>query len=197
MKYVIIFLICFFSASISNAQNVDIELLRKINLDRNKSLDGAFSSLSNSVLPISAGYPLALVGVGLITKNKQLRYQAYTAAVGLALNLAVTAALKYSIQRPRPYATYPDLDNTTAEPDPSFPSGHSSTAFYTATSLSLNFPRWYVIAPSFLWAGASAYSRLHAGVHYPSDVAVGIFLGTGTAILSYHFNKWLWKRNNK
>lgn len=197
MKYVITLLICLFTTSLSSAQNTDIEWLRKINLDRNKNLDGVFSSFSSSVLPISAAYPLTLISVGLATKNKKLRYQGYTAAAGLTLNLAATAALKYSIQRPRPYETYPDLTNTTSESDPSFPSGHSSTAFYTATSLSLSFPKWYVIAPSFLWAGASAYSRLHAGVHYPSDVAIGIVLGAGTAILSHHINKWYWKKVRK
>jgi len=196
MKYILISFICLFNVFISNAQNTDIEWLRKINIGRDKDLDATFSSLSNSVVPISAAYPLALVGLGLATKNKELRYKGYIAGAGLALNLAATAAIKYSVQKPRPYASYSDLDNTTSEPDPSFPSGHSSTAFYTATSLSLSFPKWYIIAPSFLWAGASAYSRMHAGVHYPSDVAAGIILGAGTAYLSHKINKWYWKKVN-
>lgn len=181
----------------ARAQNADIEWLRKINIGRDKNLDATFTSFSNSVVPISAAYPIALLGVGIATKNKELRYKGYFAGAGLALNLIATAAIKYSVQRPRPYASYPDLDNTTSEPDPSFPSGHSSTAFYTATSLSLTFPKWYIIAPSFLWAGSVAYSRMHAGVHYPSDVAAGIILGAGTAFLSHKLNKWYWGKKNR
>jgi undecaprenyl-diphosphatase len=73
--------------------------------------------------------------------------------------------------------------------DPSFPSGHTSSAFNTATFICLTYPKWYVIAPAALWATSVAYSRMYLGVHYPSDVLAGAVLGAGTAYLTYYLNK--------
>lgn len=77
------------------------------------------------------------------------------------------------------------------------PSGHTSTAFATATSLSLAYPKWYVVAPSFVWAGAIGYSRMHLGVHYPSDVLAGAIVGSGSAYLTYKANQWINKKRKK
>ena len=58
----------------------------------------------------------------------------------------------------------------------------------------MEYPKWYIIAPSFAWASAVGYSRMHLGVHYPSDVAVGAIIGSGSAYLSYKANKWINKK---
>ena len=105
---------------------------------------------------------------------------------GMIINLGITAGLKYLIKRKRPFSTYPGIiinKSGTSCNDPSFPSGHSSTAFYAATSLSLTYHKWYIIAPSYLYAGTVAYSRMDLGVHYPSDVLSGIIIGTGSAVM--------------
>ena len=62
----------------------------------------------------------------------------------------------------------------------SFPSGHTITAFATATALSYFAPRLRL--PLFLVAALVAISRLMVGAHYPSDVLAGIMFGIGTAI---------------
>lgn len=83
---------------------------------------------------------------------------------------------------------------------PSFPSGHVSFAFTTATSLSLQYKKWYVVAPAFLYAGVVGYSRVHLGAHYPSDVLGGALVGAGSSLLSYKANQWLkkkWKRKTQ
>ncbi len=77
-----------------------------------------------------------------------------------------------------------------------FPSGHTSLAFAIATSLSLKYPKWYVIAPSYVWACSVGYSRMNLGVHYPSDVLAGAVLGAGSAFLTYKLNEWFWKKQN-
>ena len=78
-----------------------------------------------------------------------------------------------------------DIVKKTDGGGPSFPSGHTSGAFATATILSLEYPKWYVIVPSYLWAGTVGYSRLHLGVHYPTDVLGAMVVGAGSAYLSY------------
>mgnify|MGYP002232674387 CR=1 FL=1 len=73
----------------------------------------------------------------------------------------------------------------------SFPSGHTATAFALATSLSVKYPKWYVIAPSALWACSVGVSRMNEGVHYPSDVLAGTAIGAGCAVVNIYVNKWL------
>jgi membrane-associated phospholipid phosphatase len=128
--------------------------------------------------------------------NKMVR-NAFIMAAGSILNAGVTSALKYSINRDRPFETYPDILKKAKAGSPSFPSGHTSSAFATATSLSLAYPEWYVIVPSFAYAGAVAYSRMHLGVHYPSDVAAGAVIGAGCAYLTYKVNKALLNKNKR
>ena len=77
------------------------------------------------------------------------------------------------------------------------PSGHTSGAFNLATSLTLSYPKWYVAAPSYLWASGVAYSRMYIGVHYPSDVFIGALLGSGTAWLNYYINKKYFKPRSR
>src|SRR4029079_11803238 len=62
----------------------------------------------------------------------------------------------------------------------SFPSGHSASAAAFATGVALQAPA--IGVPVAAVAAAVAYSRVHTGVHYPSDVVVGAAIGAGTAV---------------
>ncbi|HSC36729.1 MAG TPA: phosphatase PAP2 family protein, partial [Chitinophagaceae bacterium] len=73
----------------------------------------------------------------------------------------------------------------------SFPSGHTSSAFAMATSISMSYPKWYVIAPCYLWAGTVGVSRIVLGVHYPSDVLAGALVGMGSAYVTNRATRWL------
>ncbi|MGV9743531.1 bifunctional phosphatase PAP2/diacylglycerol kinase family protein [Rhodococcus zopfii] len=62
----------------------------------------------------------------------------------------------------------------------SFPSGHAASAAAFATGVALESPATAaVVAPL---AAAVAYSRVHTGVHWPSDVLVGAAVGTAIAL---------------
>ena len=63
----------------------------------------------------------------------------------------------------------------------SFPSGHSASAFAFAYAVGRHLPGLAV--PIRLLAGGVAYSRVHTGVHYPGDVAIGSIVGAGTAAM--------------
>ncbi|MFF1878797.1 phosphatase PAP2 family protein [Leifsonia sp. NPDC058230] len=63
---------------------------------------------------------------------------------------------------------------------PSFPSGHTASAFAFAAGAALESPKaGAAIAPL---AAAVGYSRLHTGAHWFSDVAGGALIGAGAAI---------------
>jgi membrane-associated phospholipid phosphatase len=190
MVSIICSVIMFFSINCNlSAQTFDIDLLRDINLHRNKSLDPAFRGISCTPYPLSIGTPVILYSIGLIKRDSLCKQKAIYIGVTLVSAMFITNVLKYTIDRTRPYEIYPDIDNAAEESSPSFPSGHTTSAFALATSLSLQYPKWYIIVPSFLWAGTVAYSRLDLGVHYPSDVLAGAIIGAGSAYLCYVINK--------
>jgi len=194
----LLFLAISFHFNLCFAQNWDIDLLEKINLERNKSLDPTFKIITNSVNPMSFGVPIAVLGLGLIQKDSSLKSNGIIMVEALFVNAFTTTALKLAFKRDRPFVTYSYLDKQADAGSYSFPSGHTSSAFALATSMSLAFPKWYVVAPVFLYASAAGYSRMHLGVHYPSDVLAGAIVGTGSALLSnYLQQRWTGNRKRK
>ncbi|MGL2986899.1 phosphatase PAP2 family protein [Flavobacterium sp. RSSA_27] len=191
-KYFILFLVLFVSRLFS--QNIDINTLRSINLHRNTNLDGTFKHVTNSYSVVSVGVPLVLYTVGFVNNDTEIKQKALFVGESVAVSLFITIALKESIKRDRPFTSYPEIEKLTSAGGYSMPSGHTSIAFATATSLSMTYPKWYIIAPSFTWAIAVGYSRMHLGVHYPSDVIAGALIGSGSAYLTYKINKWINKK---
>lgn len=195
MKYIFLF---FISLNLNiSAQNPDIDILKSINLNRNKKLDNTFIFISNSIVPVSVGVPIGVLGVGFLKQDSTIKNKGVYIGASLLIAAGITTGLKYSVKRERPFVTYPVIDKVMNAGSPSFPSGHTSDAFATATSLSLAFPKWYIVAPSFVWAGSVGYSRMDLGVHYPSDVLAGAAIGAGTSYLCFKANKWLHERHRK
>lgn len=75
--------------------------------------------------------------------------------------------------------TRPDLSDTR-----SFPSGHTATAFATATALSYAYG-WKAAALAYPLAALVATSRIADNKHWASDVVGGAFIGTLVARASF------------
>ena len=195
------FLRGFFTAAViflsvtGNAQNWEIDLVRSINHNESSFKNDFTTITSNSVTIVNIAAPLTLFTVGLAKHNKKLQKDALYMVGGYALSAIITHGTKVIVQRERPFITYPDIIKKTEGGGYSFPSGHTSAAFYAATSISILFPKWYVIAPSLLWASAVGYSRLYQGVHYPTDVLAGAAVGAGSAWVTSKFQHWIDKKN--
>ena len=192
-----LFLLFFFPIISGYSQNPDIRLLRDINLHRNTHLDGTFRTISATASPFAFGTPVILYGVGLINKDKDMKDKALYIGATVITSTVIATILKNTVKRERPFNTYPDIQKETSGGGYSFPSGHTSDAFSLATSVTLAYPKWYVIVPAYVWAGAVGYSRMDLGVHYPSDVLMGAVTGAGSAYLCYKGQQWLHKKKKK
>lgn len=146
-------------------------------------LDGAFRRLSTAAnqsrLWLGIAAAMALLGG---SRGRRAASEGLL-AIGTT-SAAVNLGIKPLAHRPRPARAEPAPfgDRYVAMPtSTSFPSGHAASAFAFAYAVSRKTPRLAV--PIGLLAGAVATSRVHTGVHYPSDVVVGSLLGAGTAAM--------------
>jgi membrane-associated phospholipid phosphatase len=87
--------------------------------------------------------------------------------------IGLNYAIKLMVKRPRPVLEgLPPLGG--APSSLSFPSAHATSSFAVATAMVRVDP---ALAGAFLVAFALALGRPYLGMHYPSDVLAGAFLG--------------------
>ena len=173
-----------------DTERIDVRVLRTVYDIEAAPFELTMRAVNLSAYPVYWGASPAM-WIGALATGADTR-PALEMTLTQGANFATTYALKRLISRPRPYAA---LDDIVARDrghqgdeifDPySFPSGHTSSAFAIATSLSLSYPEWYVVVPSVTWASLMGATRVWHGVHYPSDVLVGAGIGAGTAFAVY------------
>lgn len=173
-----------------SAQNWDINTLEKIN---KWEIHGLSKGLSDSGIILPVGIPTAMGIYALLKKDQPLLKDAIFIGTTVIEAVGISYGMKMVFDRQRPYEKYPDRItlHTHQENSPSFPSSHTAAAFSLATSLSITYPKWYVIAPSAVWACGVGLSRMNVGVHYPSDVLAGAAIGVGCGFLNIYVNRWL------
>ncbi len=108
------------------------------------------------------------------------RRAARQGVLAIVLTSAVTnLVLKPLAGRQRParsdHRPVPDSRRVRRPVSTSFPSGHAASAFAFASAVGQAAPSLRL--PLRVAAATVAYSRVHTGVHYPSDVAIGAAVG--------------------
>ena len=144
-------------------------------------LDGALRRLSSAAdysrLSIASAAGLAIAGgpAGRRAAAHGLASVAVTAAI---VNLAIKPMMRR--RRPdRPAAAVPAARQVEMPGSDSFPSGHSAAAFAFAAGAAGALP--LAAAPLSALAALVSYSRVHTGVHYPTDAIVGALCGISLA----------------
>jgi membrane-associated phospholipid phosphatase len=113
--------------------------------------------------------PIATLGTTFMIGDEKGAWQ-FTK--GLLLTEAITYGLKFSVNKQRP-----DLSNAN-----SFPSGHTSTVFHSASFIHKRYGFKYSI-PAYVIAGFTAGSRIDSNKHDVLDVLAGAVIGIGSTYL--------------
>lgn len=192
-SFIILVILCF-TKNLSS-QSIDLKILKSINQNEMPCWDKTMRSTSFSIYPVMPATVIGIWSQGYFTNNKVMMRNAYKSGISIAIALASTSALKFAINRTRPYNKYPnDIIKRDHAGPYSFPSGHTTAAFATATAMSLSYSKWYITIPSFAYASFVGYSRMRLGMHYGSDVFGGIIIGVGSGLITWKIDKLLNKK---
>lgn len=161
---------------------LDRRLLRRATSGDSPAADAGLRALSRAANRSKLW--MASAGILGVTGGSRGRRAALRGLLSIAItSVVVNGPLKLLLRRERPAVHMLGRANLVMMPTSfSFPSGHAASAFAFATSIAREWPLAGV--PIAAAAGLVAYSRVHAGVHYPSDVVVGAGLGVGAAAIA-------------
>ena len=115
---------------------------------------------------VQAGTAFVTYVVGRRSHNEKVKHLGTDLLSAEIVSQAITQGLKFATQRERP-------DHHDKH---SFPSGHASATFASATVLQRHLG-WKAALPTYTVASYVALSRLHENRHFLSDVVFGAALG--------------------
>lgn len=138
------------------------------------------------------GWLWGTVGLILLLFGGSRRFSALSAGfVAVGASQVTFFVLKRLFGRERPCATESHCWSLLLPRDRfSFPSGHSITAFAIALSLGLWYPA--LLVGLMFCALSVAASRVILGLHYLSDVIVGLAIGMVIGVMAFEFTPYLY-----
>jgi len=132
---------------------------------------------------------------------KKYKFDAKTYFLFFLLALAISdftgGKAKKVFERPRPFQVEETgaIKKAEAGTNNSFYSNHASNNFTAAAYLTAFFPGGQIYF--YAIAGIIALTRVHVGVHYPSDILVGALVGIFWGLIFSRFIKWFVARQKE
>ena len=151
--------------------------------------------------PFGSGlYPAIVIGssyiAGCIFRKDHPKHMAMLAVKSIAISGATTFIIKSIAERHRPFQD--PVPNPKDWDGPrglfsfdSYPSGHTTVAFATATTIALEYPHPLIIPIlAYSLATVTTFGRINGNYHWGSDVLMGAAIGYFTSRLIFnHENK--------
>lgn len=176
---------------IAQKNNFDYRILRCAEGCRTQKQNNFYRFISHINNPVCLLGPAAVSVAGLARHNPLETRKGLVGFESISSAEIIAFTLKFSVGRIRPFKYDTTFTSVMNAKNKAFPSGHTTEAFAFATAMSLAVRKWYVVIPAYAWASIIAYARVYLGVHYPTDVIAGAFLGAGSTFLVYELNKKL------
>lgn len=166
------------TAVLRDLGRLDLAVYRAIASTPTPTLDEPLRRLSDvatrSKLWLGIAGAMALVG-GKTGRRAALNGIAAVAVDSAVVNLA--GKMWFRRRRPNPAeAGVPERRRVQMPTSPSFPSGHTASAFAFTEAVGGVTPG--LAMPLRLLATVVGYSRVHTGAHYPGDVIAGALIGS-------------------
>lgn len=167
-----------------------------INAQVRSNIDKDIHSIRDGIIPgFHYKYDdyLQYIPAGLVIGMKAAGYESRSSwgrmivsdAFSVATMATAVNAVKYSIKRLRPDGSQRN----------SFPSGHTATAFLSATMLHKEYgwrSPWFSIG-GYTVAAVTGVSRIMNNKHWMSDVVAGAAIGIGSVHLGYYLGDLIFK----
>ena len=172
-------------------QTIDVWMFMLLNAHGKRSawLDWlmlAFTQLGNFI------FAMILTVVLFLSGNHTLAYELVLGSMMLGL---IVTTMKILIHRTRPYIKLENIRIIGSRASgQSFPSGHTSQAFFLATLLSHYFGIGMYTGALYMLAALVGLTRIYVGMHYPRDVLGGAMIGTVWGLLGVIINNRLFLR---
>lgn len=146
-------------------------------------------------------YLIFIILIFLAYKKKQVFIVLIGFLCSFLVTFGVTRFIKASVARVRPnnVESLQEVIRILQEPTYySFVSGHTSTSMAITTFMVLILRHRYKwVYLFYLWPILFATSRVYVGVHYPSDLAAGAFVGVIIAIIIYKICRKMLARGDR
>ena len=165
---------------LADVDSLDRAILTAIGRTRTPALDRSLR-----VITRAANYSRISIACAAVLADTAGPAGRRAARMGLASVAATSAivnlAVKPLLRRGRPIrGLEPVAGRSVRMPtSASFPSGHSAAAFAFAVGAGRELS--WTTSPLVVLAAVVAYSRVHTGVHYPTDVIAGGLIGVAVA----------------
>ena len=144
-------------------------------LSQNPSTISHYKKVSNNGVASLIGAGAGLYLLSFPTHNERWRETGLLAGEAALNSLMMVEAMKYSLQRERPYQENgggPFFNGGT-----SFPSEHAAVAWSIARVIAHEYSGPLPTILAYGMASAVSFSGVHARQHFPSDVLIGSALG--------------------